>query len=151
MVRKILLIILISIAVRGYCQKDTIRPIKPNYGIYFISDSITFMSNEYIVKNNIIKNGGIMQHWAYPLVDSTHTYYACETPSTDRFRLSLISDLSEIKEALINFENGLITLETLQSITNASAVAQQYKDLINDIAIIDKNLYKLNTNFKNFK
>lgn len=142
-------ILLIFIANIGFAQilKQDTRLI---YGYLFVTDSVTYINNEYLVRTKLIKDGGKMKCWCYQLIDTTtKTIYGCEIPSPDR--LSKISDLSSIFNSMNDFNNEKISLEQFKNIVASSTIDSQYKSLINSMQLINRKKFRLNKSFNNFR
>lgn len=147
---KKLLLILIFIPLIAKVQPPFPVDTTPVYRYLFVNDSVGFIDCEYIVRTNLIAQGGIMDHWDFPKIDTTtHLVYACETPSPDRF--INMPDLQPIKDDIIRFATGLETLEELKQAAFNSDIPDEYKDLIYDIFLINVKKYRVNMNFNNFK
>lgn len=148
--KKYLLILMVLIGLSSQAQMPFPIDTTPMYRYLFINDSIGFIDCEYLVRINLITQGGKMLHWDYPKIDTiTHTVYACETPEPIRF--INIPDLAPIKEDILAFARGLETLAQLKSAAQSSSIPDVYKDLIQDIELINVKKYRVNLNFKNFK
>jgi len=139
--KKILIILFVLITTNIKAQE--------NLGYLFIGNFNQFINNEYLIKSELIKQGGKMDIWCYPLVDSSGSIYACEIPEIRRF--IAIAELNEIAGYIVSFDSQLITLEQLKEATIESNIEQKYKDLILSIALIDRNKYRINNDFNLFK
>lgn len=143
--KKILIIVMfILLNINVKAQED-----EPHWSYVFGGNVYEFINNEYLVRSELIKQGGKMEYWCYPLVDSTGSIYACEIPEVRRF--IKIEELSEIAGYIVSFDSQLITLEQLKEATIESNIEQKYKDLILSIALIDRNKYRINNDFNLFK
>lgn len=143
-------IVLVLVAFKADAQPPFPVDTSASWRYLFVGDSINFINTEYIVRTDLIKQGGRMKIWAFPLVDTiTHTVYACETPSPDRF--IKMTELSPIKDDILAFARGLITLQQLKIITYGSTIPKEYKQLIFSMMLVNTRLYRTNNNFCCFK
>lgn len=133
-----------------FCNSQIPFPVDttPQFRFMFYGDSNNFVNTEYLVRTKLIEAGGIMKVWCYPLCDSLKTVYLAETPSPDRFMN--FPELAEIRNDIIDFALGKITLFELKVITQNSGIKQEYKELIYSMMYVNVRKYKLNSNFKNF-
>ena len=142
--KKIIIIISVLFSLNLQAQEE----IQPRWSYVLAGGVGEFIEIEYLVRSELIKQGAIMEHWCYPLIDSTGSVYCCETPEVARF--IAIPQLKEIMSYIVSFDAQLITLEQLKEATIKSNVEEQYKELILSMILIDKNKYRVNNDFKLF-
>lgn len=142
--KKIIILLSVLFSFALHAQED----IQPRWSYVLAGGVGEFIEMEYLVRSELIKQGATMEHWCYPLIDSTGSVYCCETPEVARF--IAIPQLKEIMSYIVSFDAQLITLEQLKEATIKSNVEEQYKELILSMILIDKNKYRVNNDFKLF-